>query len=68
MAKLTLIEGTKDCSDGAEVRRRVRDAAKKLGPCCNYCGGREYITAWTGRTKSKLCVVCLLQNRRQEIV
>jgi hypothetical protein len=65
MPRLRVIDGTKPPDTPAQrVRERVRKVAVPHLPSCRSCGGHETITASVGKTKNKLCVVCLLQGRR----
>jgi len=50
------------------VRKRVRATADRNRPRCTSCGGHEYIVAQNGRVRTKLCVVCLMQGRRREMI
>jgi len=49
------------------VRKRVRETTDRNRPRCMSCGGHEYVVAQNGRTRTKLCVVCLMQGRRREM-
>lgn len=65
MVSLRVIDGTKPPESPAEqVRERVRKTRVHYLPQCERCGGRETITASIGKTRNKLCVVCLLAGQR----
>jgi hypothetical protein len=67
MAKFRVIQGGPDTSPAGQVRKRIKQSARDW-PHCPNCGGRETITASIGNVRTKLCVVCLMQGRRVEIV
>lgn len=65
MVSLRVIDGTKPPDTPAEqVRERVRKTKTPYLAQCNRCGGRETITASIGKSRNKLCVVCLLSGQR----
>ncbi|HWS73666.1 MAG TPA: hypothetical protein VN324_00860 [Quisquiliibacterium sp.] len=77
MPKLKVVRT--ELTPAAEVRRKARAHAKPRGMiACPSCGGREYVNARTGAlevdgravagTSARLCVVCLMQGRRVEMM
>lgn len=77
MPKLKVVKT--ELTPAAEQRRRLRSHAKPRGMiACSSCGGREYVTTRMGAlevdgravagTSARLCVVCLMQGRRVEMM
>lgn len=65
MPRLRVIDGTKPPDTPAEqVRERLRKTKAPHMPQCHRCSGRETITASIGKTRNKLCVVCLMAGQR----
>jgi transcription elongation factor Elf1 len=65
MVSLRVIDGTKPPDSPAEqVRARVRKTKTPHLARCHRCGGHETITASIGKTRNKLCVVCLIGGQR----
>jgi transcription elongation factor Elf1 len=68
MPTFTVIDGTKPPDSPAEqVRERVRKTKVPYMPQCHRCGGRETITASIGKTRNKLCVLCLMAGQRMVV-
>lgn len=69
MPRFRIIDGTPAPDTPAErVRQRVRKSAVKAKAHCSSCGGGEWIASRNGNVRMKLCVVCLTQGRRREMI